>query len=189
MNHSETACIWVRLNAVSYSTFLQPHSCPRHTRNWIRGYMNMTRVWHQNQMLLYRWVRYGCEYCVDACTLLSVFSCIVQVQVSPCPFPPESLAKCIRSSCPWWKNEFAICSINFWLIPTVCLMNDRKTFLKFFWVHAPHIGHYCISWWHSSVIVQVVQDILPQYGMSFRQSALGQNVHRGHCTLGQTAHS
>ena len=31
-------------------------------------------------------------------------------------------------------------------VPTVCLMNDKKTFLKFFSVHAPHLAHYCISW-------------------------------------------
>ena len=45
----------VHLNAVSYSTFFQPHSFPRHMRSWIRGYMSMTSVWHQNQKSLYRW--------------------------------------------------------------------------------------------------------------------------------------
>ena len=45
----------VHLNAVSYSTLLQPHSFPRHMRSWIRGYMSMTSVWHQNQRSHYRW--------------------------------------------------------------------------------------------------------------------------------------
>ena len=45
----------VHLNAVSHSTFLQLHSFPRHMRSWIRGYMSMTSVWHQNQRSLYRW--------------------------------------------------------------------------------------------------------------------------------------